>query len=75
MSDTPRKGKRKKKETEMNRNREYNSKGFGYNRPQREMHKVTCSDCGTETEVPFRPDGTRPVYCRECYQKHRPKRF
>ncbi|MBN2599974.1 MAG: DNA-directed RNA polymerase, partial [Candidatus Thermoplasmatota archaeon] len=25
--------------------------------------------------VPFKPDGNRPVYCRDCYQKHRPKRF
>ncbi|MFH1587070.1 MAG: CxxC-x17-CxxC domain-containing protein [Candidatus Diapherotrites archaeon] len=37
----------------------------------REMNKVTCSDCGQETEVPFKPDGSRPVYCRECYQKHK----
>ncbi len=37
----------------------------------REMHKVTCSDCGQETEVPFKPDGSRPVYCRDCYQKHK----
>ncbi len=47
---------------------------FG-NRGPREMHKVTCADCGKETEVPFKPDGTRPVYCRDCYQKHKPKRF
>ncbi|PIV69323.1 MAG: hypothetical protein COS08_04905, partial [Euryarchaeota archaeon CG01_land_8_20_14_3_00_38_12] len=25
-------------------------------------------------EVPFEPSGDRPVYCRECYQKHRPPR-
>ena len=47
----------------------------GYSGPPREMHKVTCSECGKETEVPFKPDGTRPVYCRECYQSRRPKRF
>ena len=47
----------------------------GFNRGPREMHKVTCAECGKETEVPFKPDGTRPVYCRDCYQKHRPKRF
>lgn len=40
----------------------------------REMHKVTCAECGEETEVPFKPDGSRPVYCRECFQKHRPPR-
>jgi len=42
--------------------------GFG----PKEMHKITCSECGKETEVPFKPDGDRPVYCRECYQKRRP---
>jgi len=42
---------------------------------EREMHKVTCAECGKETEVPFKPDGTRPVYCRECFQKRKPKRF
>ncbi len=41
----------------------------------REMHKATCADCGKETEVPFKPSGDRPVYCQECYQKHRPKRY
>ena len=37
----------------------------------REMHKVTCADCGNEAEVPFKPDENRPVYCKECFQKHR----
>jgi CxxC-x17-CxxC domain-containing protein len=37
----------------------------------REMHKATCSDCGQETEVPFKPIEGRPVYCRDCYQKHK----
>lgn len=43
----------------------------GYSDRPREMHKVTCSDCGQETEVPFKPTEDRPVYCRECYQKHK----
>jgi CxxC-x17-CxxC domain-containing protein len=41
--------------------------GFG----QREMHTVTCADCGDEAQVPFKPSGDRPVYCRDCYQKNR----
>jgi CxxC-x17-CxxC domain-containing protein len=41
----------------------------------REMHKATCADCGKETEVPFVPSGDRPVYCQECFQKHKPKRY
>ncbi|HNQ52075.1 MAG TPA: hypothetical protein PLO30_06945 [Methanothrix soehngenii] len=36
------------------------------------MTDVTCSECGKQTQVPFKPDGSRPVYCSECYQKHRP---
>jgi CxxC-x17-CxxC domain-containing protein len=42
---------------------------------EREMHQVTCADCGKETEVPFKPDGRRPVYCRDCFQTRRPRRF
>ncbi|MCX6800578.1 MAG: hypothetical protein NTZ73_00085 [Candidatus Diapherotrites archaeon] len=44
---------------------------MGQDKFGRPMHKVTCSDCGQETEVPFKPDGNRPVYCRDCYQKHK----
>jgi CxxC-x17-CxxC domain-containing protein len=44
-------------------------RGFG-----RELHPAICSDCGAKTEVPFKPAPDRPVYCRECYQKRRPKR-
>ena len=41
---------------------------------QREMNKVTCPECGKETEVPFKTDGERPVYWKDCYQKRRPQR-
>ena len=37
-----------------------------------ETHKAVCTDCGNECEVPFKPDPTRPVYCRECWAKRRP---
>ncbi|MDH5770948.1 MAG: DNA-directed RNA polymerase [Candidatus Bathyarchaeota archaeon] len=43
-------------------------------REKREMHKAVCADCGKECEVPFKPDGSKPVYCRECYSKRRPPR-
>lgn len=49
--------------------------GFEGNFGDREMHKATCADCGNECEVPFKPTEGRPVYCRECYQKHRKPRF
>ncbi len=45
----------------------YSSRGGGGG----EMHTAVCSDCGVETQVPFVPTGARPVYCRDCYQKHK----
>ena len=42
-----------------------------FDRGPREMHKATCADCGQECEVPFKPAEGRPVYCRDCYQKHK----
>jgi CxxC-x17-CxxC domain-containing protein len=46
------------------------SGGFGGGAP-REMFSATCAECGQETEVPFKPRGDRPVYCRACYQAKR----
>ncbi|MEA2054278.1 MAG: CxxC-x17-CxxC domain-containing protein [Candidatus Thermoplasmatota archaeon] len=51
--------------------RERRESGSRFDRPPREMHKVICSDCGKETEVPFKPTEGRPVYCRDCFSKHR----
>ena len=47
--------------------------GFRDNRrnfPQ-EKHKIKCSDCGEEAEVPFKPRKDSPVYCRECFFKRK----
>mgnify|MGYP003968251403 FL=1 len=38
-------------------------------RPELEMTKVTCSSCGEECEVPFKPTSSKPVYCRNCFEK------
>jgi CxxC-x17-CxxC domain-containing protein len=32
---------------------------------------TTCSACGKETTVPFKPTQGRPVYCKECFQSRR----
>ena len=32
---------------------------------------TTCSQCGRETTVPFKPTQGRPVYCRECFQSRK----
>ncbi len=54
--------------------------GGGFRRPgpraggdfggDRKLHQATCSVCGAECQVPFRPDGSRPIYCRDCFRKH-----
>ncbi len=45
--------------------------GESMSNSDRTMHKATCSDCKNECEVPFKPTEGKPVYCRECYRKHR----
>lgn len=40
-------------------------------RGTRTLTKVTCSGCGGEAEVPFVPQGDRPVYCNDCFQKQK----
>ena len=42
--------------------------GGGASRP-REMHDAVCANCGTSTQVPFKPTGERPVYCRDCFRR------
>lgn len=43
--------------------------GGGGNRPPREMHEATCTNCGKATRVPFRPTPGRPVLCNDCFRK------
>ncbi|MDD5081422.1 MAG: hypothetical protein PHC58_05485 [Candidatus Omnitrophica bacterium] len=31
--------------------------------------KVNCAKCNKECEVPFKPTGDRPVYCKDCFSK------
>lgn len=35
------------------------------------MHKATCSDCSKMCDVPFRPTGDKPVYCKDCFNSKR----
>lgn len=43
--------------------------GFG-DRPRapKQMYPAVCAECGKQTEVPFKPAGDRPVYCRDCFR-------
>ena len=48
--------------------------GRGFGGGDRPMYDAVCSDCGKECQVPFKPTEGRPVYCRDCFRKHRPPR-
>jgi CxxC-x17-CxxC domain-containing protein len=46
--------------------------GGGYrDRGPREMFSATCSNCGKEAQVPFRPTSGKPVYCSDCFRSMR----
>ncbi len=32
-----------------------------------QMFAATCAECGKACEVPFRPNGEKPVFCRDCF--------
>ena len=48
----------------------YSAGGYGSRGP-REMFSATCSSCGKEARVPFRPTNGKPVYCSDCFTSQR----
>lgn len=38
---------------------------------ERTLHRAICADCKKECEVPFKPSGERPVYCKDCFSKRK----
>ncbi len=49
----------------------YGSGSRGGDRGPRQMYSATCSSCGREAQVPFRPNGSKPVYCSDCFDSQR----
>jgi CxxC-x17-CxxC domain-containing protein len=50
----------------------YGGSSGGYrDRGPREMFSATCSSCGKEAQVPFRPTSGKPVYCSDCFRTQR----
>ncbi len=56
-----------------------NGGGFaGRNSERSSMHGAVCSECGKDCEVPFKPTGSKPVFCSNCFsskRKEEPRRF
>jgi CxxC-x17-CxxC domain-containing protein len=53
--------------------------GGGFNRGNRQDDRrevvqkfdAVCSACGKACQVPFRPNGKKPVYCKDCFDSPR----
>lgn len=37
---------------------------------ERVTYPAICDSCDAEIRVPFKPDGSRPTFCRECFKSH-----
>lgn len=42
---------------------------FGRNAGRSSMFEATCDECGNTCEIPFKPNGSKPVYCHDCFKK------
>ena len=70
-------GKRKSNERDSGRSDRRNSGRFerrdsgssNRNLERRDMHEVTCDECGESCKVPFKPTRGKPVYCSDCFRK------
>ncbi len=60
--------------------RPFQQPGQGYNQSDRKqdngfrervLHRAICADCKKQCEVPFKPSGERPVYCKDCFSKRK----
>ncbi len=40
-------------------------------RKENEMHDSKCWGCGIDIQIPFEPDGVRPVFCKDCLKSYR----
>jgi CxxC-x17-CxxC domain-containing protein len=47
----------------------FSSRPFEKKGKSLELFDVTCDNCGKATQIPFKPTGGKPVYCRDCFNK------
>jgi len=46
------------------------SKSPSSDAPERKIYPAKCATCEADIEVPFKPDGTRPTFCKECLKDY-----
>jgi CxxC-x17-CxxC domain-containing protein len=55
--------------------RDFSSDRRDFDQPRHRGHdeglfQAICAQCGRECEVPFKPTGSRPVLCRDCFRQN-----
>ncbi len=55
----------------FNHSRRHDRGRVGNGSREKTYTRVTCADCKQECEIPFKPSDERPVYCKECFPKHK----
>jgi len=56
----------------------FKKKSFGdSDRGDVEMHSAVCAKCNNRCQVPFKPNGRKPIFCSNCFVKDEfaPKSF
>lgn len=53
---------------------------FNNSSDTKQLHDAKCNKCGVMCQVPFRPNGKKPIYCNDCFASARdgesaPSRF
>lgn len=46
-------------------------RGGGRDFDRSEMFSATCAECNKSCEVPFKPTGEKPVFCKDCFDAKR----
>jgi CxxC-x17-CxxC domain-containing protein len=68
FNDARSSGRFNKREAVFNKHGRRDERRAG-DRPRLEMFDVVCARCGKDTQVPFKPTSSKPVYCRECFTR------
>ncbi len=42
-----------------------------HGRHERTLYQAVCADCRKQCEVPFKPTGERPVFCKACFAQRK----
>lgn len=47
----------------------FQKRNFGRDEGSKELFSADCNKCGKTAQVPFRPNGRKPIYCSDCFVK------